>query len=97
MGAFVYMLRCSDGSYYIGSARGDDLSQRIAEHQSGAFSGYTFSRRPVELAWFEHFDRITDAVAVERKLKGRSRAKKGALTRGDWTGIRELSRRRGGR
>jgi len=44
MGAFVYMLKCADSSYYVGSATGDDLSLRIAQHQSGAFMGYTWSR-----------------------------------------------------
>jgi len=97
MGAFVYMLHCSDGSFYVGSATGDDLDGRIAEHQTGAFPGYTFTRRPVELVWSEHFDRLTDAIAVERKLKGWSRAKKQALIGGDWSRVRELSRRRGGK
>jgi putative endonuclease len=97
MGAFVYMLHCSDDSYYVGSATGDDLDRRIAEHQTGALPGYTFTRRPVQFVWSEHFDRITDAIAVERKLKSWSRAKKQALINGDWSRIRELSRRRGGK
>jgi putative endonuclease len=97
MGAFVYMLRCADDSFYVGSATGDDLSKRIGEHQSGAYRGYTWSRRPVELVWSEQFDRITDAIAAERQLKGWSRAKKAALTRGDWASIRKLSQRRSGR
>jgi putative endonuclease len=97
MGAFVYMLRCIDGSFYIGSATGDDLTRRVAEHQSGAFPGYTFSRRPVELVWSEHFDRIIDAIAVERQLKGWSRAKKQALLRGDWSRLRQLAKCRGGK
>jgi predicted GIY-YIG superfamily endonuclease len=41
MGAFVYMLRCADASYYVGRATGDDLSKRIAEHETGAYPGYT--------------------------------------------------------
>jgi predicted GIY-YIG superfamily endonuclease len=65
MGAYVYMLRCADGSFYIGSATGDGLSVRIDQHNAG----YTFTRRPVVLVWSEHFDRITDAIAVERQLK----------------------------
>jgi putative endonuclease len=97
MGAFVYMLRCADGSYYVGSATGDDLERRIAQHQSGAFPGYTFSRRPVELVWSEHFDRITDAIAVERQIKGWGRAKKEALMRGDWPSVAVFSNRRGGK
>ncbi len=97
MAAFVYMLRCSDSSYYVGSATGNDLGKRIAEHQSGAFPGYTYSRRPVTLVWSEEFGRITDAIAAERQLKGWTRAKKEALIRGEWSRIRDLSRRRGGR
>jgi putative endonuclease len=97
MGAFVYMLRCSDGSYYVGSATGDDLTRRIAEHESGAHQGYTSSRRPVQLVWSEHFLNITDAVATERKLKGWSRAKKQALTKSDWGALQQFAKRRGGR
>jgi putative endonuclease len=97
MGAFVYMLRCSDDSFYVGSATGDDLTRRIAEHQTGAYPGYTYTRRPVRLVWSEHFDRITDAIAVERQLKGWSRAKKEALIKGDGTRVQQLSKRRGGR
>jgi putative endonuclease len=97
MGAFVYMLRCADESFYVGSATGDDLSERIAEHQSGAYPGYTWSRRPVRLVWSEHFERITDAITVERKIKGWSRAKKQGLISDDWTSVRLLSRRRAGR
>jgi putative endonuclease len=97
MGAFVYMLRCADDSLYVGSATGEDLDRRIAQHQAGAFPGYTHTRRPVELVWSEHFARIADAIAVERKLKGWSRAKKEALIRGDWLSVRKLSRRRGGK
>jgi putative endonuclease len=96
MGAYVYMLTCADGSYYIGSATGSDLGQRIAEHNSGVRAGYTQSRRPVCLVWSEYFDRITDAIAVERKLKGWSRAKKAALIAGDWKSVSRLSKRRGG-
>src|SRR3954471_13347322 len=97
MGAFVYMLRCSDRSFYIGSATGDDLGKRIAEHQSGVFAGYTATRRPVHLVWSPHFDRITDAIAVERQIKGWSRVKKEALMKEDWASLQLKSKRRGGK
>ncbi|MBN8978561.1 MAG: GIY-YIG nuclease family protein [Rhizobiales bacterium] len=96
MGIYVYMLRCADDSYYIGSATGDDLSHRIAQHNAGAFPGYTFRRRPVMLVWSEHFDRITDGIAAERQLKGWNRAKKEALIKGDWSTLTTLAKRRGG-
>jgi putative endonuclease len=97
MGAFVHMLLCADDSFYVGSATGDDLWKRIAEHQAGAYRGYTSTRLPVQLVWSEHFDRIVDAIAVERKIKGWSRAKKQALIKGDGKTIMQLSKRRAGR
>jgi putative endonuclease len=78
-------------------ARHVDLEKRVAEHQAGAHRGYTFRRRPVRLVWSEHFDRITDAIGVERKIKGWTRAKKDALISGDWKKIKLLARRRAGK
>ena len=98
MGAFVYMLRCSDGSLYVGSATGEDIAPRIEGHNAGAFPGsYTWSRRPVTLIWSEHFERITDAIATERQIKGWSRAKKLALANGSWERVQQLAKRRAGR
>jgi putative endonuclease len=97
MGAYVYMLCCADDSFYVGSATGDDLELRIAQHQTGAYPGYTSKRRPVRLVWSERFDRITDAIAAERQIKGWSRAKKEALIRGDWSSLQQLAKRRAGR
>ena len=89
----MYLLRCSDGSYYTGTAR-SSLEQRIAEHNAGTYDGYTAKRRPVTLVYSEYFDQITDAIAAERQVKGWSRAKKEALIRGDFDQLRELSKRR---
>ena len=93
MPAWVYILRCSDGSYYVGTTRAS-LDRRIAEHHGGTYGGYTKRRRPVELAFHQEFDRITDAVAAERQIKGWSRAKKEALVRGDFEALRSLAERR---
>lgn len=94
MGIHVYMLKCADGSFYVGSATGDDLGPRIAQHNAGALPGYTLTRRPVVLVWSDHFDRIKDGIAVERQLKGWSRAKKEALIRGDWNAVSNFATRR---
>ena len=91
-GAYVYMLRCADGSYYVGSAR-RGLDLRVNEHNAGTFGGYTSTRRPVTLVWAQHFPLITDAIAVERQIKGWSRAKKEALIRNDYESISMLSKR----
>ena len=62
MGAWLYILRCADGSYYTGTTRAD-LEQRIAEHQAGHFPGFTEKRRPVELAYNEYFDQPGHSAA----------------------------------
>src|SRR5262245_47343403 len=92
-GAYLYILRCADGSYYTGTAR-SGLERRVAEHNAGAFGGYTAERRPVTLVFSQWFDRISDAIAAERQVKGWSRAKKEALIRGDFESLPQLSKRR---
>ncbi|GLR46897.1 GIY-YIG nuclease family protein [Sphingomonas astaxanthinifaciens] len=86
---WVYMLRCSDGSYYVGQT--DDLEKRLAEHQDGLHEGYTRRRRPVRLVWSESTGRREEALAFERRIKGWTRAKKEALIIGDWETIKALS------
>jgi putative endonuclease len=92
-GAFLYFLRCSDGSVYIGTTR-TALETRIAQHNAGAFGGYTATRRPVALVFSQWFSRIADAIENERKIKKWSRAKKEAFIRGDYAALQRLSARR---
>ena len=91
MAAFAYMLRCADGSFYVGCTT--DLDKRIGQHQGGEQPGYTATRRPVELVWAEECMSIDEAIAAERRIKGWSRAKKLALIAGDWATIRRLGSR----
>jgi putative endonuclease len=93
-GAYLYILRCADRSYYVGTSR-KDLEARVAEHNSGLFNGYTSGRRPVDLVFAQHFEVIADAVTAERQVKGWSRAKKEALIAGDWSRLPGLAQRRG--
>jgi putative endonuclease len=92
-GAFLYVLRCAPGSYYIGITR-TTLEMRVAQHSAGALGGYTAVRRPVTLVFSQWFDRITDAIENERKLKRWNWAKKEAFMRGDFEALRQLSARR---
>ncbi|TNE60101.1 MAG: GIY-YIG nuclease family protein [Alphaproteobacteria bacterium] len=94
MSAFVYILRCSDGHYYVGSSRGTSVERRVQEHNSGLIKGYTAARLPVELVYSQDFQFVTDAIAAERQLKGWSRKKKEALIAGDWNLISALSKRK---
>ncbi len=94
MSAYVYILRCRDARYYVGSTR-DSLERRVAEHNAGTFGGYTRSRRPVELVFHEAFKNVTDAITAERQMKGWTRAKKEALIKGDFARLKILAKRRG--
>jgi putative endonuclease len=91
-GAWLYILRCADGSYYVGTTR-TTLELRLAEHDSGHYGGYTAKRLPVTLVHSQWFDQITDAVAAERQVKGWSRAKKEALMRGEFEALKVLAKR----
>ncbi len=88
---WAYVLRCSDGSYYVGHA--EELEARLAAHESGEFEGYTAKRRPVTLVWSQEFSTRDEALSAERRITGWSRAKKEALIRGDWEGVQLLSRK----
>ena len=87
---WIYMLRCSDASLYIGHT--DDLERRLGEHHAGRFACYTQSRLPVTLVHSQEFATREEALAAERQIKGWSRAKKLALIAGDWNGISRLAR-----
>ncbi|MCO6187216.1 GIY-YIG nuclease family protein [Rhizobium sp. L1K21] len=88
----VYILRCRDGSYYTGLTK-QNIEARLWEHNEGIYQGYTFKRRPVELVFMEVYDRIIDAIARERQIKGWNRRKKEALIAQNYEGLPDLSRR----
>jgi len=71
---FVYILKCSDDSYYTGVT--NSLEKRINEHESGLIKGYTSSRLPVKLVFSERFTDINDAIRFEKQVKGWNRKKK---------------------
>ena|SRR5579871_2842928 len=91
MDIHVYILRCSDASYYVGLTKAG-MDKRLFEHATGAFKGYTSTRRPVTLVWNQQFLSLRDAIALERKLKGWRREKKEALIRGEFELLPSLSR-----
>jgi putative endonuclease len=88
---YVYIVQCSDGSYYTGIT--NNLERRIAEHNEGINARcYTYSRRPVMLKYCEHFQHVQAAIAWEKQLKGWSRKKKEALFRNDYEAIKLLAK-----
>ena len=87
----VYILRCSDGSYYVGFT--DDLEQRVALHNTGRAASHTAKRCSVILVYSEsHATKVT-AMHRERQLKGWTHAKKEALIAGDKAKLKQLGKR----
>ena len=78
--AFVYLLRCADGSLYCGWTY--DVEQRVAKHQAGTASRYTRSRLPVELAWSAELPGRAEAMREEMRIKRLSREEKQRLAAG---------------
>ena len=90
---FVYIIECSDKSYYTGLT--NDIERRLLEHNTGFAKGcYTYDRRPVELKYSELFQDITQAITREKQFKGWSRKKKEALFKEDWEELKRLAKSR---
>lgn len=86
----VYILECSDESYYTGiSSR---LDERIDEHNDGKYTdAYTYRRRPVKLVFYENLIEVDQAIYFEKKIKRWSRAKKRALIGGNYDKLKLLA------
>lgn len=94
LSVWVYILKCADNRYYVGSYRGENLDTRIAEHNAGLYpDAWTYRRRPVSLLWADCFPDAVQAIDFERRLKGWSRKKKEALIEGRYEDLPALSRR----
>ncbi len=89
---FVYIIRCSDGSLYVGHTL--DVQERVKAHNDGRGASWTASRRPVELVYQETHHTEQKAVARERQLKGWTHSKKFALINGDFARLKALAKRR---
>jgi len=87
---WVYILKCSDGSYYTGSTT--DLERRLAEHHAKTYSGFTSIRLLVTLAFSQEFPTIEEAIVAERMIKGWSRKKKEALINSNFDLLHELAK-----
>ncbi|MEW6570576.1 MAG: GIY-YIG nuclease family protein [Nitrospirota bacterium] len=88
---YIYILRCSDGSYYTGVT--GDIEKRLYEHEQGLIAGcYTHDRRPVKLMHVEEYAEVNEAISREKQIKGWSRKKKEALILGNYEKLVELSK-----
>ena len=90
MKGWMYILECSDGSYYTGST--NNLKKRFQQHQDGEGANHTKCRLPVALVYCEEYPRIDTAFYREKQVQGWSRKKKEALIKGNHDKLPELAK-----
>ncbi len=89
MKGYMYILRCSNDTYYTGSTK--YLKKRIYQHQNGKGANHTKKYGPVELVYFEEYDRIDTAFYREKQVQKWSQKKKEALIYGQLGKLNELA------
>ncbi len=89
---YVYILKCKDGSYYVGQT--DDIEKRVSEYQAGRYSGYTSTRLPIEVVFVQPFASRREALFAEYQIKKWGKKKREALIVGSWDKVRILSKKR---
>ncbi|PWB23557.1 GIY-YIG nuclease family protein [Flavobacterium sp. HTF] len=87
---YVYILKCSDNSYYTGFT--NDINRRLNEHSFGLNKEcYTYNKRPLQLMFYTEFNDVLQAIAFEKQVKGWSRKKKEAIINNKWEDLKKLS------
>ena len=89
---FVYVVRCSDDSLYVGHT--SNVDERVIVHNEGRGARWTACRCPVILVYQESQSSAEDAIARERQIKRWTHAKKLALINGDKAKLKALAKRR---
>lgn len=91
----IYILKCSNGTYYVGHT--EDLQARIKAHAQGKGAAHTAKFLPVQCVYTEDAPDKVTAIRREKQLKKWSRAKKEALVKGDIQILKELAKSHQGR
>jgi tRNA/rRNA methyltransferase len=87
---YLYILKCSDGSYYTGHT--NILEERIKKHNAGQAAKWTACRLPVRLVYKETYQTEHQAIKRERQIKKWSHQKKKSLIAGDFKTLKMLSK-----
>ena len=88
---YMYILKCFNDLYYTGST--NNLEKRLSEHQSGNGANFTKKNLPVELVYYEEYQRIDEAFYREKQVQGWSRKKKEALINGNQKDLPKLAKK----
>ena len=91
MAGFMYILKCANGTFYVGSTK--NLIRRIHEHKTGNGANHTKRYGPVELVYFEIYQRIDFAYYREKQIQGWTRKKKQALIDGEYPNLKYAAKK----
>jgi putative endonuclease len=86
----MYILKCANDCYYTGST--NDLEIRLEQHQNREGANFTKKHLPVEIVYYEEFQRIDEAYYREKQVQGWSRKKKEALINSRFDKLSDLSK-----
>ncbi|MCE5340037.1 MAG: GIY-YIG nuclease family protein [Planctomycetaceae bacterium] len=86
---YMYILKCSDESYYVGHT--NNIQERIKRHNTGQGAKWTACRLPVKLVYEESFQSENEAIKRESQIKHWSHKKKNALVSGNFKMLKALS------
>ena len=89
MKGYMYILLCSNGKFYTGST--NNLEKRIEQHRNGEGSNFTKKFLPVQLLYYEEFQRVDQAFYREKQVQGWCRKKKESLINGEYDNLHELA------
>ena len=89
---YVYILKCSDNSYYVGHT--DNIEKRISEHELNSYECYTSNRLPIKVMYVQIFGTRVEALESERQIKKWNRKKKEALIEENWEKLSLLSKKK---
>ena len=90
---YVYILQCSDKTYYTGIT--SNLDRRIFEHSNGLKKeSYTYSRRPIKLVFYCEFSEVELAINKEKQIKKWSKAKKEAFINNEYDLLPNLAKKK---
>ncbi len=89
MNCYMYILQCANGAYYTGSTK--DLETRLKQHQNGEGANFTKKHLPVQLVYYEVFERIDEAFLREKQVQNWNRNKKEALINKEENKLHDLS------
>ncbi|MEQ8522132.1 MAG: GIY-YIG nuclease family protein [Vicingaceae bacterium] len=90
MKGYMYRLKCANDCYYVGSTK--NLNERLTKHQNGLGANFTKKNLPLELVYYEEYQRIDHAFYREKQIQGWSRKKKEALINGEEHTLPDLSK-----